>query len=226
MHFTVSDLRTNQYVDLVAAFDNAGASGVERVRSGDYLDELKSTEANKEQQWRDGQRHKAQLTVAGWLVCLILGGLCCVLAIRGVVSSNREATYHGGIEYWRESPQVSPASAAHLIDVVDDSKGEQSSRAMTATVLALVVKKALAVYPGPADMYRGIDLSRANAADMARMISSDPSRASAASSTSTLVILPQALSHQGNPWSESLRGSLPATADSYFRTRGFAGIRL
>lgn len=196
LHFTVSDLRTNQYVDLVAAFDNAGASGVERVRSGDYLDELKSTEANKEQQWRDGQRHKAQLTVAGWLVCLILGGLCCVLAIRGVVSSNREATYHGGIEYWRESPQVSPASAAHLIDVVDDSKGEQSSRAMTATVLALVVKKALAVYPGPADMYRGIDLSRANAADMARMISSDPSRASAASSTSTLVILPQALSHR------------------------------
>jgi len=75
LHFTVSDLRTNQYVDLVAAFDNAGASGVERVRSGDYLDELKSTEANKEQQWRDGQRHKAQLTVAGWLVCLILGGL-------------------------------------------------------------------------------------------------------------------------------------------------------
>ena len=49
LHFTVSDLRTNQYVDLVAAFDNAGASGVERVRSGDYLDELKSTEANKEQ---------------------------------------------------------------------------------------------------------------------------------------------------------------------------------
>lgn len=123
LHFTVSDLRTNQYVDLVAAFDNAGASGVERVRSGDYLDELKSTEANKEQQWRDGQRHKAQLTVAGWLVCLILGGLCCVLAIRGVVSSNREATYRGGIEYWRESPQVSPACAAHLIDVVDDSKG-------------------------------------------------------------------------------------------------------
>ena len=66
---------------------------------------------------------------------------------------------------------------------------------MTATVLALVVKKALAVYPGR-DMYRGIDLSRANAADMARMISSDPSRASAASSTSTLVILPQALSHR------------------------------
>lgn len=119
-----------------------------------------------------------------------------MLAVRGVISSNREATYHGGIEYWRESPQVSPASAAHLIDVVDDSKGEQSSRAMTATVLALVVKKALAVYPGPADMYRGIDLSRANAADMARMISSDPSRASAASSTSTLVILPQALSHR------------------------------
>ena len=196
LHFTISDLRTDRYVDLVAAFDNTGASGVERTRSGDFLDELKDTEAAKEQQWRDSQRLKAQLTVAGWLVCLVLGGLCLVLAVRGVISSNREATYHGGIEYWRESPQVSPASAAHLIDVVDESKGEQSSRAMTATVLALVVKKAIAVYPGPSSLYHGIDLSQANAVDMARMISSDPSRASAASSTSTLVIMPQALSHR------------------------------
>lgn len=65
LHFTISDLRTDRYVDLVAAFDNTGASGVERTRSGDYLDELKDTEAAKEQQWRDSQRLKAQLTVAG-----------------------------------------------------------------------------------------------------------------------------------------------------------------
>ena len=196
LHFTVDDLRTEQYVDLVAAFGNDGADGVERVESGDYLDELKSTEAGKEKQWRDSQRNKARLTVAGWLVCLVLGVLCSVLAIRGTLSSNREATYRGGIEYWRERPQVSPASAAHLIDVVDDAKGERSSRALTATVLALVVKKALAVYPGPSSLYRGIDLSRANAADMARMISSDQNRASAASTTTTLVILPDALSHR------------------------------
>ena len=50
LHFTISDLRTNQYVDLVAAFDNTGAAGVERTQSGDYLDELKSTEAAKERQ--------------------------------------------------------------------------------------------------------------------------------------------------------------------------------
>lgn len=123
LHFTVDDLRTEQYVDLVAAFGNDGADGVERVESGDYLDELKSTEAGKEKQWRDSQRNKARLTVAGWLVCLVLGVLCSVLAIRGTLSSNREATYRGGIEYWRERPQVSPASAAHLIDVVDDAKG-------------------------------------------------------------------------------------------------------
>jgi len=81
LHFTISDLRTNQYVDLVAAFDNTGAAGVERTQSGDYLDELKSTEAAKERQWRDRQRLKAQLTVAGWLICLIIGVLCCVLGV-------------------------------------------------------------------------------------------------------------------------------------------------
>lgn len=196
LHFTISDLRTNQYVDLVAAFDNTGAAGVERTQSGDYLDELKSTEAAKERQWRDRQRLKAQLTVAGWLICLIIGVLCCVLAIRGVLSANREARYQGGIEYWRDPPQVSPAASAHLIDVVDESVGDRSSRAMTATILALVVKKALAVYPGPSSLYQGIDLSQANASDLARMIASDPNRAKATASTSTLVIMPAALSHR------------------------------
>lgn len=196
LHFTISDLRTNQYVDLVAAFDNTGAAGVERTQSGDYLDELKSTEAAKERQWRDRQRLKAQLTVAGWLICLIIGVLCCVLAIRGVLSANREARYQGGIEYWRDPPQVSPAASAYLIDVVDESVGDRSSRAMTATILALVVKKALAVYPGPSSLYQGIDLSQANASDLARMIASDPNRAKATASTSTLVIMPAALSHR------------------------------
>ena len=196
LHFTISDLRTNQYVDLVAAFDNTGAAGVERTQSGDYLDELKSTEVAKERQWRDRQRLKAQLTVAGWLICLIIGVLCCVLAIRGVLSANREARYQGGIEYWRDPPQVSPAASAYLIDVVDESVGDRSSRAMTATILALVVKKALAVYPGPSSLYQGIDLSQANASDLARMIASDPNRAKATASTSTLVIMPAALSHR------------------------------
>ncbi len=44
-----------------------------------------------------------------------------MLAIRGVLSANREARYQGGIEYWRDPPQVSPAASAHLIDVVDYS---------------------------------------------------------------------------------------------------------
>ena len=105
LHFTISDLRTNQYVDLVAAFDNTGAAGVERTQSGDYLDELKSTEAAKERQWRDRQRLKAQLTVAGWLICLIIGVLCCVLAIRGVLSANREARYQGCLLYTSPSPR-------------------------------------------------------------------------------------------------------------------------
>ena len=59
-----------------------------------------------------------------------------------------------------------------------------------------MVKKALAVYPGPSSLYQGIDLSQANASDLARMIASDPNRAKATASTSTLVIMPAALSHR------------------------------
>lgn len=80
-------------------------------------------------------------------------------------------------------------------------------------MLALVVKKALAVYPGPSSLYRGIDLSRANAADMARMMLLRPKPCQrridhhhAGDSAGCVV-------SQGDLGAEPFRGRLPATAD-------------
>ncbi|KFI87520.1 membrane protein [Bifidobacterium ruminantium] len=226
LHFTVDDLRTEQYVDLVAAFGNDGADGVERVESGDYLDELKSTEAGKEKQWRDSQRNKARLTVAGWLVCLVLGVLCSVLAIRGTLSSNREATYRGGIEYWRERPQVSPASAAHLIDVVDDAKGERSVACLDGDSAgaggqegahrvsgAVQPVSGHRSEPGERGGYGAHDLLRPKPCQ--RRIDHHHAGDSAGCVVS-----------QGDLGAEPFRGRLPAAADPHLRAGGLPGVRL
>ena len=90
-----------------------------------------------------------------WIVSIVLGIALCAWGIWAVISSNRRAQYRGSVEYWRDQPGISPASAARLIRVVDPStRQSDEDRQLTATMLSLAVKKAIAVYPGPSDMYR------------------------------------------------------------------------
>ncbi|PLS29621.1 DUF2207 domain-containing protein [Bifidobacterium parmae] len=197
LDFTVHDVRSGDYLDLVAAFDADEASNVARTRSGTHLDALKRSEAEQERQWRDKQQGDARARLIYWSITLVAGIVMCALSITAVVTSRRRSHYRGPIEYWRDKPAVSPAAAARLIDVVDPEGGRhrasRTNRALTATLLSLSVKKAIAVYPGPATMYVGIDLSRAVPAELTRMIDADPGRRHAAGRTRTIVLLPRAL---------------------------------
>lgn len=65
-------------------------------------------------------------------------------------------------------------------------------------MLSLAVKKAIAVYPGPSDMYRGIDMSQATPVGLSQMIAADQGKQYAAGITSTIVILPLAIDEAPN----------------------------
>lgn len=213
LRFKATDVRAEEYLDVVAAYDsgvvkepawwkgkdNAGSRSGDWIRrdSGDYLDWLKRDEARQETVWRDKQWASARRRLAIWSAAALIGLVLCVIAVALAFRSQRGVQYRGDIEYWREPPDISPASAASMADVLGlESHGSVSSRQMTANVLSLASKKAIAIYPGPMDMYRGIDLSDAKDADMATMIGANASDASAASSTSTLVLLPACFDHQ------------------------------
>lgn len=60
-------------------------------------------------------------------------------------------------------------------------------------MMSLVSKGAIAVYPGKAELYRGIDMSRANSAGLAQMLSSNGASEKELMKTSTIVIMPRAL---------------------------------
>ena len=191
LQFTVHDVRAGDYVDVVAMFDVDATSGVARTRDTTIKNGIMKSETRQEQQWRDQQRKKARIRLITWTAISVIGLVLCVIAVALALRSFNRSQYHGDIEYWRDEPEMSPASAAELLHMVDDKHSKTlSSRKMSASVLSLASRGAIAIYPGVAAMYQGIDMSQANNADIARLIANDPARTRDVGKTSTVVILP------------------------------------
>lgn len=191
LQFTVHDVRAGDYVDVVAMFDVDATSGVARTRDTTIKNGIMKSEARQEQQWRDQQRKKARIRLITWTAISVIGLVLCVIAVALALRSFNRSQYHGDIEYWRDEPEMSPASAAELLHMVEDKHSKTlSSRKMSASVLSLASRGAIAIYPGVAAMYQGIDMSQANNADIARLIANDPARTRDVGKTSTVVILP------------------------------------
>ena len=191
LQFTVHDVRAGDYVDVVAMFDVDATSGVARTRDTTIKNGIMKSEARQEWQWRDQQRKKARIRLITWIAIAVIGLVLCVIAVALALRSFNRSQYHGDIEYWRDEPEMSPASAAELLHMVADKHSKTlSSRKMSASVLSLASRGAIAIYPGVAAMYQGIDMSQANNADIARLIANDPARTRDVGKTSTVVILP------------------------------------
>ena len=191
--FTAYDITAGDYLDVVAAFDASAAGDMTFTKAGDHLDALISDETSQERQWQQRQRTVAIISVIVWIVTIAIGAALCAWGICAVIRTNRDARYRGTIEYWREQPGISPASAAMMMNIVEPEAESVDDCQLTATVLSLALKKAIAIYPGPASLYRGINMSTATPASIAGMIGTDAGRVDAARTTSTIVILPSAI---------------------------------
>ena len=201
LRFSASDVRAGQYLDVVAAYDASAVKPPSGWRQGDaawvrqqagrtYLPKLKQSEDQQEIAWVRQQAGPARVRVALWIAVVLAGLALFVIGMVAAVRSYRESQYHGDIEYWREPPDMSPASAAKMADVMGLSKGSVDSLQMTATMLSLASKKAIAIYPGPSSLYRGVDMSNADNVRLAGMIGSDEGKAKSLGKTMTIVLLP------------------------------------
>ena len=162
-----------------------------RHGTGSALDGVKASEAKQEAAWRDQQRSRARIRLAIWIGLALVVLILCTIALVSALRSHLGMRYRGDIEYWRDEPDVSPSSAAKFADVLDlKSRGSLSARQMSANVLSLASKKAIAIIPGPMSIYQGIDLSQLNATQLATMIGSSATDRQVAGTTSTIVLLP------------------------------------
>ncbi|RSX55402.1 DUF2207 family protein [Bifidobacterium samirii] len=213
LRFTIRDIRAGQYVDLVAAYpadatrapdgwaDTAVGTGGDWIRrgDGDRLDALTASETVQEQAWRDSQRVRARISVIAWSIAAVVGVSIAVAALVLAIRNRRAAQYHGDVDIRYDPPAMSPAAAARMADFLHldataatehgDDDQTLETRQLTATLLSLAAKHAIAIHPGPAKLYRGIDLAAAAPARLALMISADSGRLHDAGTTSTIVLL-------------------------------------
>lgn len=196
LKFEAFNVKSGQHLDLVTMIGDGAMHGVTRRVDGDAKQTILDEEARQEREWRDKQHRQALLRIAIWIVIAVAGALLAFFAIRSAIRSVKEAKYKGDIEYWREPPAMSPAAAAQLYDVVAGSKANAATlddREMASTMMSLISKGAIAVYPGKAELYQGIDMSKADSVSLAQMLASRGIGEKSLSKTSTIVIMPQAL---------------------------------
>lgn len=207
--FSADDVRAGDYLDVVAMFDVSKSQGVERKISGNHKQELIDSETQKEEEWRDKQHDQAVKRVTGWAVSALIGLAFIMGSLYLGSTSFRKSQYKGDVEYYRDLPYMSPAAAARMNDVMSASSSILGSgkikngdklvnRQMSSTVMSLASKGAIAIYPGPAKLYDGIDLTTTNAASVAGRLGSDAATARKMKKTSTIVIMPVARNDIGS----------------------------
>ena len=190
--FSADDVRAGDYLDVVAMFDVSKSQGVERKISGNHKQELIDSETQKEEEWRDKQHDQAVKRVTGWAVSALIGLAFIMGSLYLGITSFRKSQYKGDVEYYRDLPYMSPAAAARMNDVMSASSSILGSgkikngdklvnRQMSSTVMSLASKGAIAIYPGPAKLYDGIDLTTTNAASVAGRLGSDAATARSSS---------------------------------------------
>lgn len=200
--FTVDDVAVKQHVDLVTIFDaRVMDATVAHRKHGNYGD---TVIANEQCERNEAQRRSTDhtrlfvwLTVALMLVMLVTG-------LAAVIYTNRRSSYRGRLEYFRDVPQISPAGAAMLNGVAQGNaslKGSAVSEGgVAATVLSLADKGFIALYPGSARWYQGLDMAKASGAQIDTCIQANRNDRDRA--TSTVVILPKTDGYLDNPAGE------------------------
>ncbi|WP_163196692.1 DUF2207 domain-containing protein [Bifidobacterium platyrrhinorum] len=225
LRFTAHNVRAGRYLDVVAAYNadaardtSHGEAGTQYKPAGDWirqqdwerLPSLIRDERDKEHDWRVSQRR----TVSVWGAAAAVGAVLALIALGVAILLLRRATRpHDGGErledaaYVRTPPDIGPESVARIANIISipDEGGTLESRRMAATVLSLASKKAIAIHPGPAELYDGLDLrgdggAPASRRDVAAALAShDPDRlAKQVASTSTIVIMPVCATNRGS----------------------------
>ncbi|MFT8704588.1 DUF2207 family protein [Bifidobacterium aquikefiricola] len=191
LKFSAQNVSAGEHLNLVAMFDSSASSGVARTSSSKAKQRIIDDETRQETKARNQERVKARVTIIAWIVGGIIALLLSIFAVRAAFKTYGASRYHGDLEYWRDPPDMSPASAAAMSDLVIGKKSDTASRQMAASVLSLASKHAISIYPGPLSVYDNVDLTKASSVQISSAIAGDDKRLQKAlASTSTMVIHP------------------------------------
>ncbi len=177
--FSADNVPAGAYVDLIVAGKTPVATSSRHVDE-DGFDKLVNAENQMESEWIQKTRVKsiAKIVITIVIAIVIVGAtvFLIVKCVQVTIVAKRGMTYNGQVEYWREAPDISPSGAAMMYEATSWSLGSTQPTeedVVSATMMSLVVKGYISVYPGTASWYEGIDPSNAADESLARMISNN-----------------------------------------------------
>ncbi|WEV75123.1 DUF2207 domain-containing protein [Bifidobacterium sp. ESL0800] len=213
IEFNARHVGARRHVDLVSISPASSMGKVRHTQSGDHAQAVVSHEKT--------ERLKAAVVSAANLIWLVVS-VAVALAALGYLMNKfiriaPEASYRGEVDYYRDIPQITPVAAAHLMDILEGSPSSRfgsrvvgtkyvrrlASRQMAAAMLSLTRKKLIAIYPGKAEWYEGLDLAQADSSQVAQRVRGNAS--SLGVKTNTIVILPLAYQIHGDILPDSQR---------------------
>lgn len=168
--FDAKRVEIGKYVDLITMFDQGVMGKVKHRSQGNNRSSILEDERTQKNASYRGMVstyfHTGYMLAVQFLAILLLGLV--------VLISNWENTVRRPIKESREIPNMTPPAAARLYDQVcyDKNHGDLLSREMSSTMLSLVSKGMIAVYPGMVGWYDGLDLMNVTQAQVMQRIES------------------------------------------------------
>lgn len=142
-HFEAYDVRAGAYMDLVLMADAHGFHGVGRTSNQPAKNAIMADEDAQAKRWHDRHHDHARDVVITASVIAVLAAISCLAILLMTFRSASRSKYDDGVGYCREPPDMSPAAAACLNDVMNGGNGTGGDTALPATVLSLVSKHAM-----------------------------------------------------------------------------------
>lgn len=196
LYFLASNVKPAQYLDVVVLMDKNLTRQVERVRKNDIVSETEQRESDQENNWRATVRKRAIKKRVIVIAMLLLTLVVVIMMLKNAFSSYGKSQYNGDILYWRDVPQVTPAAAAAVSTVLFGDSKRSLSRQISASMLSLVNKKVIAIYPGSDSNYASLDPAHLDGNILGQILSEPSHEIKRYSKTSTIVMLPKTQEHE------------------------------
>lgn len=150
------NITSGQYVDLQVMMDPSLMQSVQRKVNQNHKAAILAREKADEQQWRREQQTRARILVLAIASCALCGVGAVVAGSISLVRRVRQwKRIASDAVYWRQAPQMSPASASILSDYCQYDH-EHRNNQIAATMLSLANLGLISLYPGKVQWYHHV----------------------------------------------------------------------
>ena len=146
IHFSADQIGPGQHLDLVALFDAKRVSSVVRTDSQPARDRIIKQERQQYEHWHAEQTRWARIGLLAGVLTVLAAIALIVVMLWQAFRTYGDSQYRGDIIYYRQPPDLSPAVAAVINDLML-TRESPIGRQLSATILSLASKRAIALIP-------------------------------------------------------------------------------